>query len=131
MPPPPRTRLRGRLWSPVVFYCALIFGLSSLSSVPSMSGGSDKLAHTLLYAGLGWLLARAASGGGVRPPSAFTVFVVVGFAAAYGLSDEIHQMFVPLRHFDPRDLAADVVGAGAGAGAWWLWGILRRTRDVV
>ncbi len=49
----------------------------------------------------------------------------------YGVSDEVHQLFVPRRQFDVRDLAADAVGAGARPAAWWLWGIIvRRTRDA-
>ncbi len=129
--PPDRRSSWVRLWAPVVLYCALIFGLSSISSVPSLPGGmSDKLAHILLYSGLGFLVARALAGG-VRPLSARGLIVVLGFAAAYGLSDETHQLFVPNRQFEVRDMAADVVGAGIGAGALWLWGILRRTRHAV
>jgi VanZ family protein len=128
-PPPPPGRLR--LWAPVIPYCALIFALSSVSSVPTLPGGlSDKVAHALLYSGLGLLVARAASGG-VRPASFRVLLVVVGFAAVYGLSDEVHQLFVPRRQFDLRDLLADVTGAAFGAGVWWLWGILRRIRHAV
>lgn len=125
---PPGARFR--LWLPVVFYCALIFSLSSLSSVPSMPAGSDKLAHSLLYAGLGFLVARALLGG-ERPLTAPVLVVVLAFGALYGLSDEAHQLFVPNRQFDLRDMAADVIGAGMGAGALGLWGILRRSRDAV
>ncbi len=121
-----------RLWGPVLAYCALIFALSSISSVPALPGGmSDKTAHTLLYAGLGFLFARAWTGRAGRPTAAGTVAAVVAFAAIYGLSDECHQLFVPHRQFDLLDLAADVAGGAAGAGAWWLWGILWRFRDVV
>jgi VanZ family protein len=127
-----RTSGRGWLWGPVVLYCVLIFGLSSISSVPALPGHvSDKVAHALLYSGLGFLVARALSGGVARPPSLHVTLVVIGFAAAYGLSDEVHQLFVPTRQFDPKDLSADVVGAAVGAGAWWLWGILRRNRHAL
>ena len=62
----PRAERPGRLilWGPVVAYCALIFTLSSISSVPALPGGmSDKSAHFLLYSGLGFLVARAIGGG--------------------------------------------------------------------
>jgi VanZ family protein len=130
-PPPARTSERFRLWGPVVLYCALIFGLSSISAVPSLPGNmSDKLAHVLLYSGLGFLVARALTGG-TRPLSAHALVVVLAFAAVYGFSDETHQLFVPNRQFDVRDMAADVVGAAVGAGVLWLWGILRESRDAV
>jgi VanZ family protein len=115
---------------PVLLYCALIFGLSSISNVPSLPGGmSDKLAHALLYSGLGFLVARALAGG-ARPLTVPVLLVVLVFGAVYGLSDEAHQLFVPNRQFDLRDLAADVLGAGLGAAALWLWGILRGTPDA-
>jgi VanZ family protein len=130
LPPPASARLW--LWGPVAVYCALIFALSSVSSMPAPPGGiSDKAAHALLYSGLGFLVARGVSGGVARPPSVRVAAVVIGFAAAYGLSDEIHQLFVPARQFDLQDLSADVCGAALGTAAWWLWGILRRTHDAV
>lgn len=105
----------------------LIFVGSSISTVPALPGGmSDKAAHLLEYAGLGVLTVRALSGGrweGVR------LGAVVGtalIAAAYGLSDEAHQLLMPGRQFDLRDLAADAAGATAAAGALWAWGIIRR-----
>jgi VanZ family protein len=119
------------LWAPVVLYCLLIFALSSISTMPSAAANvSDKLAHTVLYGGLGLLVARGVSGG-TRPLSWAWALVVVAFAGVYGLSDETHQLFVPMRQFDLKDIAADMLGGGLGAGAWWLWGILRGTRDAV
>lgn len=121
-----------RLWGPVAVYCGLIFALSSVSSVPALPVGmSDKLAHALLYSGLGLLVARASTGGAPARFSFSLLSAVIAFAAAYGLSDEVHQLFVPSRQFDMNDLAADVLGSALGAGAWWLWGILRRTRHAL
>ena len=131
-PAPPRASSRLWLWGPVVLYCALIFALSSVSAVPALPGGiSDKFAHALLYSGLGFLTARGVSGGAAHPPSIRTSIVVIAFATAYGLSDEVHQLFVPARQFDLKDLSADAGGAALGTAAWWLWGILRRTHDAV
>ncbi len=128
----PALASRLSLWGPVVAYCALIFGLSSISSVPALPGGmSDKTAHMLLYSGLGFLFARALSGGGRRPMRLRLVAAAVAFAAAYGLSDECHQLFVPRRQFELLDIAADIAGGGVGAVSWWLWGILWRSRDAL
>lgn len=113
------------LWGPVALYCALIFGLSSVSDVPSLPGGlSDKTGHAVLYSGLGLLVARALTGGRRRP---LTIWLVLGTVLAvglYGLSDEMHQLFVPGRHFDLKDLAADLVGGAAGTALLGLWGII-------
>jgi VanZ family protein len=115
------------LWAPVGLYCALIFVLSSVSNVPALPMHvGDKLAHAMLYAGFGYLVTRALAGGAGRPVTARAVLGAMTFSALYGLSDEIHQLFVPRRMFDVRDLAADVAGGGIGSAAWWLWSTLRR-----
>ncbi len=113
------------LWGPVVLYCALIFGLSSVSDVPSLPGGlSDKTGHVLLYSGLGFLAARALTGTRRQHVTFRVALGVVLAVTFYGLTDEVHQLFVPTRHFDLHDLAADLVGAVAGTAAQWLWGII-------
>jgi hypothetical protein len=122
---------RVSLWGPVILYCGLIFLLSSMSRVPALPGGmSDKMAHALLYSGLGFLAARALAGGFGRPVPWRVVPAVAAFAALYGLSDEAHQLFVPGRQFDLRDTVADVVGGVAGAVLLRLWGILRESRHA-
>jgi VanZ family protein len=119
------------LWGPVLLYCGLIFALSSMSDVPALSGGiGDKTAHVLLYAGLGLLAARGFSGGIGRPVNVRVIALVMVFCALYGLSDEIHQLFVPHREFDPQDMAADVAGGGLGAAVLWLLSTIRRSSDV-
>jgi VanZ family protein len=103
----------------------MIFGFSSVSNVPPLPGGmSDKMAHALLYSGLGFLVSRALAGGSHR----VTLWVALATVLAvtlYGLSDETHQLFVPKREFDLKDLAADCTGASLGTAAQWLWGIIR------
>jgi len=56
-----------------------------------------------------WGLTRA----GMATSSAGIWAVVLG--SAYGLTDEIHQAFVPGRSADPRDWVADTAGAVLGA----------------
>jgi VanZ family protein len=105
--------------------------LSSITAVPSLAAAvSDKLLHVLLYSGLGFLAARGRTDAAARPMSPADGGLVIGFSAAYALSDELHQLVVPGRQFDTGDLVADVAGATLGAGAWWLWGILRRIRHA-
>ncbi len=117
------------LWLPVVAYMAFIFALSSIQRTPAMPGGSDKILHTLLYAGLGFLFARARAGGMTRV-SVSTVALAVLFGALYGASDELHQYFNPPRAVEGADIIADTVGAGLGASALWAWGIIRARNGV-
>ena len=112
------------LWLPVGAYMAFIFALSSIAHPPALPGGSDKIGHTLLYAGLGVLVARALARGwwcvtlGV-------VLATAAFAAVYGLSDEVHQYFNPPRNVEALDVLADTIGASLGAIALYAWGIIR------
>jgi VanZ family protein len=71
---------------------------------------ADKVVHILIYFGLAYLVSR-----NFLEKDIFGVkqkIYVFLFVFLYGLSDEIHQLFVPTRFFDLYDLLADVVGAG-------------------
>ena len=117
----------GVLWGPVAAYMAGIFVVSSISVVPSLPGGmSDKLAHALLYAGLGALAVRALARGRWAGVGSLALAGSILLATLYGVTDEIHQRFVPGRQCDVVDLAADAGGAAAAAAALWAWSIIRR-----
>lgn len=74
-------------------------------------GVSDKVVHAGEYGGLGALCTRAIG----RPVWAWII------AAFYGITDEIHQSFVPGREADPRDWVADLIGSGIGVYVtYWL-----------
>src|SRR5262245_9637072 len=116
-----------KLWLPVAVYMAVIFVLSSIPNPPTVGPeGSDKLAHVLLYGGLGTLVVRALAGGFARPVTMRTVVVAVMVSAFYGAIDELHQHFVPPRQMDGWDLAADSVGAAASALALYAAHAIRR-----
>ena len=120
---PPAASL-ARLWIPVLVYMAFIFALSSISQTPSMPQGSDKGLHTLLYAGLGALFARALAGGW-RGVTLVQVLMTACFGALYGMSDELHQYFNPPRNVEALDVVADTIGATLAAVALYAWGIIR------
>lgn len=115
---------RVRLWLPAIAYMAFIFGLSSISAPPTLPAGADKQLHTLLYAGLGALVARAVAGG-VRRMTVAQVVQATVIGAAYGISDELHQYFTPPRAVEALDAAADAIGSALGAGLVYAWGIIR------
>jgi VanZ family protein len=104
---------------------ALIFGLSSLSQTPDLPGGSDKVLHGLLYAGLGGLLTRALAGGLRRRVTVAAVAGAIVIAAAYGVSDEFHQWFVPPRQVESLDVLADTIGAACAAAIVYVWSRLQ------
>ena len=95
-------------WLPVVAWAGLIFTLSSIPDLGTGLGGWDlvlrKLAHTAEYAVLGLLLFRALE-------SAWTAFLL---GAAYAVTDELHQAFVPGRQGAPLDVAIDAAGVAVG-----------------
>lgn len=118
------------LWAPVALYMALIFGLSSISQLPQLPEGSDKNLHALLYSGLGALLVRALAGGWRAHITLMTAITATGISALYGVSDEFHQRFVPLRQVESLDVLADSIGAAVAALGLYAWGIIQRRNAV-
>lgn len=114
------------LWAPVALYMTFIFILSSIAHPPELpSAVADARGHALLYCGLGALLVRAQAGGWRRPITVAVAVAAVLGATLYGISDEIHQHFVPPRQAEAGDVLADAIGATAAAGALYAWGIIR------
>ena len=101
---------RVRAWAPAVLWAAVIFALSSRSTLPTggLGGGLDKVAHFGAFAVLGLLLAHGAVVWGL--PMRWPLMLGLVYAA----SDEIHQYFVPGRHSDVADWLADALGVAAG-----------------
>ena len=102
------------VWGPAALWAAVLFLLSALSDVP---GGSwlpfgDKVAHLSLYAVLGGALAW----GRGRSGRAIPHLLLLALGALYGVTDEVHQGYVPGRIPDPWDWVADVAGLVIGYG---------------
>ena len=111
-------------WLPVAALCAALF---TQSSYPSIDTGlsfplQDKLAHMIAYGVLAALFFRA---GHATWPDNLSVkqlfWISVLFAGLYGVSDELHQAFVPARQADPYDLFADLIGSFIGAAGYKRW----------
>ena len=101
------------LWGPVLAHMAFIFFVSSITWVGDMPGSiSDKTAHFLVYGLLGFLILRALSGGSLSAMTPSRAIAAMALAGLYGLTDEIHQFFVPGRNPDVLDVVADTLGAG-------------------
>jgi VanZ family protein len=113
--------LRGTLralwiWGPLLVYLILIFYLSSLSQIPWAVRYPDYLEHSIEYLGLSLLTARALNDGLRRTVPRRTLVLSFLLCVGYAIGDEIHQMFVPNRLADVRDVLSDAVGAAIGLG---------------
>ena len=111
-------------WLPVALYAGMIFYMSSQShpeeQLPSflLKDVSDKVLHAVEYAGLAVLCYRAfrwAAGPSVARQALVLAIVT---ASIYGITDEVHQFFVPFRESSWLDWLADTAGATVGALSW-------------
>lgn len=131
--------MRSWLWAlgPVALYAGAIVLLSSQSEFPSIGllaklryafarspfgfVGFDKIQHFVEYAIFAFLIARALQILGPTEQSRGRTWIVAAsLGTLFGLTDEIHQYFVPKRDASLADLAADALGSGAGAAAWLM-----------
>jgi VanZ family protein len=103
-----------------------IFGASSIPDLQASPAGlSDKTVHALVYGLLGALVLRAvarAEWAGVTLVAVLTAALISGL---YGVTDELHQSFVPGRSIEALDMVADAAGASGAAGVIWAWSIIR------
>lgn len=119
-------RLGRWIWAvgPVLLYAALIVFLSSRQSLPSVRF-NDKVMHFGEYAAFAFLINRALLQLFPRWPVRQTTLGAVVIASLFGVTDEIHQHFVPNRDASIYDLLADVAGSAVGAMAYVAWADLR------
>jgi len=94
-----------------ILYACLIFYSSSQTDIPAIAmpifSLSDKLVHFLEFALFGSLLFLTFASAGWRPWDAPLAIVLGGI---YGVTDEMHQLFVPGRFADPADALVNCVG---------------------
>lgn len=116
--PHPKARLRAALaWTATIAYMALLFWLSSRPGdvvgrwnflrVP------DYVLHGAAYLVLG-ALAHLAFATSFRWPSWLRACAAIVLASLYGVTDEVHQVFVPGRVASWQDVLADAAGAAVG-----------------
>lgn len=106
----------------LIFWIIAIISVSSSPSIPSLKIHTEKtdirldyLIHFLEYASLAFLTCLSFTEKDFRMPAAkyliLTLCLVV-FAAA----DEWHQLLIPGRTFNPKDLISNLAGIAGGAG---------------
>jgi hypothetical protein len=121
--PPLKVEARGTVyWLPVIAFAVLIFCVSAIPKpqllFPFAWGGGDKAVHAIEYGMLAILCYRALRNatGYWAARNAFTLALFA--SAAYGLTDEWHQYFVPFRSPEGLDLLADSLGCLSALLAW-------------
>lgn len=98
-------------WLATAAWAALIFYMSSRPG-NTLPGGFSVQAHFIEYAILAALLVWALAGG---RSWVVALLLAVVLASLYGITDEFHQRFVPMRVPDVADWLTDTLGAFAGA----------------
>lgn len=119
-------------WVPAAGVMAVIFILSSQSGLavsedPAVEKPIRATGHLLAYGLLAALLLAALSWG--RRPRLRDAALAFAIAVAYGVTDELHQSFVPTRNGRIDDVVIDAIGAAAGVALAWLpLSLLARSR---
>tara|TARA_B100000315_G_scaffold20586_1_gene18176 strand:+ start:4911 stop:5306 length:396 start_codon:yes stop_codon:yes gene_type:complete len=101
------------VWLPTIAYCGLIFYLSS-QEIPikvSLFPMQDKAIHIIEYGVLSVLffysLRKSILGFNFKTVAILAILL----SGLYGISDEVHQYFVPGRESSIGDVTANFIGA--------------------
>ena len=106
-----------KFWLPVIICMGFIFYVSSIpaSKIPPLFPFQDIIFHLFVYSILSLFFARALKNtyGGLAPSKIILLTLI--FGVFYGLTDEIHQTFVPYRNASGFDVLIDGIGSLVGS----------------
>ena len=116
-------------WLPLISYCLAIYIQSGLPGTKLIPGIRflDKLLHVGAYGLLGILFFRAYETLPLRNNKNLLILLSIGSATLYGISDEIHQYFVPFRYADILDGVANTIGSIFGVYVYYRWKAAKKT----
>lgn len=118
---------------PALLTAAVIFYVSSLEKIElplEFISFNDLLFHASAYFLFGLTLMLAAYPWNASLDYPLSVYIILGLIGVlYGLSDEIHQSFVPNRTFAISDLLADSFGVIIALFVTSWWAKRRITRE--
>ncbi len=99
---------------PVILWAAVIFVASSIPNItlPKIEFiAVDKAVHTGVFYVFALLFYRAINKGKKQATiNMKQLYVITGITMLYGISDEVHQLFVLNRFCDMYDMIADTLG---------------------
>lgn len=125
MPDTGRSKLRNFFicWLPLIIYCLAIYIQSDYPSSEKIPSWTflDKILHFGAYGLLGILFFRAYETLPLRINKTLLILMSIASATLYGISDEIHQYFVPFREADITDVVANTMGGICGVYFYHLW----------
>lgn len=88
-----------------------------------------KNAHFFAYFILGVLVMNIVNRKGINGFKAFAI--ALGICILYAISDEVHQLFVPGRGAQVKDVLIDSAGAATGIGICKIISKIRRKKDKI
>ena len=103
---------RIKLYTPVILYCLLIFYISSrevTKIVPNAEGVDFSILHIPEYFVLSFLVFRSMNN--FNFSNRKRILISILFSFIFGITDEIHQIFVPGRTFDIMDMIFNFIGS--------------------
>ena len=126
-----KAKLRNFLvcWLPLILYCLAIYiqsGRPSPKSIPDVRF-LDKILHFCAYGVLGILFFRAYNTLALKSDKNLLILISIASAILYGISDEIHQYFVPFRQADIMDVIANSIGSICSVCSFHFWKTRQRS----
>jgi VanZ family protein len=111
---------------PAILYSVLIFGISSIpqTKLPRLDIlNFDKLNHLIEYTFYAMTLFLAFSNAKSEKIIKYAGLLTILTGLLFGITDEIHQIFVPGREFSMFDYAADTLGILLGVFIYTKFGL--------
>ncbi len=111
------------IWICPFLWMMMIFVASSISfeEGPSLFPHMDKLVHFVEFGILGMLYFIAINKSSGITSKRLLFWIAVSLTGLYGLSDELHQFFVPTREFSLYDIIADLIGGSFFCGTYLFY----------
>jgi VanZ family protein len=110
-------------WLPLIIYCLAIYiqsGRPGPEHLPDLRF-LDKFLHFGAYGLLGIFFYRAYETLPLKNFKTLLILISTVSATLYGISDEIHQYFVPSRQSDIMDVIANTIGSICGVCFFHYW----------
>ena len=106
-----------KLWLPVLVCMGIIFYASSLpgSDIPPLFPFQDIAFHILIYLILALFFSHALKNTYTDIALSKVILLTIIFGIVYGITDELHQAFVPDRTASGLDVIIDGIGSFIGS----------------